>query len=178
MSLRTFVCLPAVVLLLAFIGGCAHPTSVEPTPADATLTRAAVNLEKPPADRARLLLFNGGKYNDTGYVARAWAVRIKINGVIIGGVNPNEAMILEVRPGPYTIQWEELGGRPLAATIVPATFTLTGGELVPLQMDFDRWDYKVNRKFNPGQLVPGSPERLNPDIEIVRPTSCPTAICL
>jgi hypothetical protein len=177
MCMRTLVRLPAIALLLAFVGGC-EPAPLVQSPADPALARAAVNLEKPPADRARLLIFNGGKYNSSGYVPRTWPIRIKMDGVIIGGIKPNEAMIVEVRPGQYTVQWEELKGRPLAATIVPMTLTLQGAELVPLQTTFDSWDYKMTRGFNPGQLAPGSPQRVNPDIEIMRPTSCPPTVCL
>jgi hypothetical protein len=173
----TLVRLPVVALLLAFAGGC-EAAPIERVPADPALTRAAVALEKPPADRARVILFNGGKYDSTGYVARAWPVRVRMNGLLIGGIGSNSAMVLEVRPGQYTFAWEELSGRPLAATIVPTTLTLTGGEVAPLQMDFENWDYKVNRRFNPGQLTAGSPQRLNPDIEIMRPTSCPPTLCL
>jgi hypothetical protein len=180
MTMRRYVLLPAIALLLATAGGCmvSTPPNASVAPATTALTKAAIELQKPPTDRVYFLLFNGGKYDNTGYVARSWAVRVKMNGVFLGVIERNEAMIVEVRPGQYRFEWEEPQGRPLLGTFPTTTIDANGGELIPLQMDSEGWIYKVNRRFNPGQLGSGTPQRLNPDIEIMRPTSCPPALCL
>lgn len=165
------------------ISGCSDPfRSLPSSPASPLTTKAALNLEKPPADRARLLVFNGGRIDGSGaYRPRNYSIRLSVNEVRIGSMNPGEAMVFDVAPGQYTLAWEPLDGKALLQKIAPATQTLRGGELLPLQTDVDGYTLKIGQGYAPTQIVtdPQSGlQRINPDIEIVQPATCPPAICL
>lgn len=163
------------------VSGCSDPSrSAPPSPASPAATKAALNLEKPPADRARLIVFNGGRI-DGAYRPRNYSIRLSVNGVRIGTMNPNEAMVFDVAPGQYSFDWESLNGKALLEKGAPGTYTLKAGELLPLQTDFDNYVLKINQGYGPKQLVTDQPsgrQQINPDIEIVQPSTCPPAICL
>lgn len=180
--------LPAGLALVALggclaISGCSDPfRSLPSSPASPMATKAALNLEKPPADRARLIVFNGGRIDGSGaYRPRNYSIRLSVNEVRIGSMNPGEAMVFDVTPGQYSLAWEPLDGKALLQTVAPATQTLTGGELLPLQTDVDGYTLKIGQGYAPTQIVTDSQsgrQRINPDIEIVQPSTCPPAICL
>lgn len=145
-------------------------------------TKAALNLEKPPADRARLIVFNGGRIDGSGaYRPRNYSIRLSVNEVRIGSMNPGEAMVFDVAPGQYTFGWEPLDGKALLQKVAPVTQTLMAGELLPLQTDVDGYTLKISQGYSPKQIVTDSQsgrQQINPDIEIVQPSTCPPAICL
>lgn len=175
--------LVAAVAGCLVMSGCSDPFRGLPSsPASPVATKAALNLEKPPADRARLIVFNGGRIDGDGiYRPRNYTIRLSVNEVRIGSMNPGEAMIFDVAPGQYTFAWEPIDGKALLQKVAPATQTLTAGELLPLQTDVDGYTLKINQGYAPKQIVTNtqsSRQQINPDIEIVQPSTCPPAICL
>ncbi len=60
------------------------------------------------------------------------------------------------------------------------TYTLEAEGLLPLQTDIEGYNLKIRRGFGPGQLITNESGRqqLQPNIEIVRPSNCPSTICL
>jgi hypothetical protein len=174
--------LAAIASCLA-IAGCSDPfRSLPSSPASPAATKAALNLEKPPADRARLIVFNGGRMDGDGvYRPRNYSIRLSVNEIRIGSMNPNDAMVFDVAPGQYTFAWEPIDGKALLQKIAPETHTLKAGELLPLQTDVDGYTLKINQGYGPKQIVTNdqsSRQQINPDIEIVQPSSCPPTICL
>ncbi|WP_444773183.1 hypothetical protein [Reyranella sp.] len=163
--------------------GCSDPfRSLPSSPASPAATKAALNLEKPPADRARLIVFNGGRIDGDGnYRPRNYSIRLSVNEVRIGSMNPGQAMIFDVAPGQYSFAWEPIDGKALLQKIAPATQTLAAGELLPLQTDVDGYALKINQGYERKQIVTNAQtgrQQINPDIEIAQPTTCPPAICL
>ena len=171
---RAAVCSLSVLL----VASCDHPTSVKPTLASPAVTQAAIGLQPPAAGRARFLVFNSGRI-DGEYRPRVWGIRLFLNGAPIGGLNPNEAMAIDVTPGRYTLHWTELGGKALMHKLEPGTFDVRSGELLVLQTDFDNWVLKMGRGFRPGQTTTvAGREQVDPNIEIMRPSNCPPTVCL
>jgi hypothetical protein len=149
-------------------------------PASPAATQAALKLENPPAGRARFIVFNGARV-DGEYRPRAYAIKLFLNGAQIGEMNRREAMVFDVAPGQYALHWTSLHGKALAERLEPGTFVVKSGELLVLQADFDDWVLKMNKGFGRGQTTRDAStgrEQIDPDVELVRPTSCPPTVCL
>ncbi len=84
------------------ISGCSDPfRSLPSSPASPLTTKAALNLEKPPADRARLLVFNGGRIDGSGaYRPRNYSIRLSVNEVRIGSMKSGRGDGLRCGAGP------------------------------------------------------------------------------
>ena len=58
-------------------------------------------------------------------------------------------------------------------------FQKGSGELLVLQTDFDNWVLKMGRGFRPGQTTTvAGREQVDPNVEIMRPSNCPSTVCL
>ncbi len=121
--LRSVHALLMVVGALLLSSSCSDDLfrRVPPSLASAALTKAAINLEKPASGRSRVIVFNGGTIEGSGYRPRAYSVEVYVDNFVIGALNPREAMVFDVAPGQYTFQWLSLGGKGLLSKIVPDT---------------------------------------------------------
>jgi hypothetical protein len=104
--MRAVMLIAAASALTALLAGCFGPP---PVLASSEVTQAAVALEKPPANRARVFVFTGRGPLFTGgsvpQVSHHLAADIYVNDVKIGTVNPGEAMVFDVAPGRYSFSW-------------------------------------------------------------------------
>jgi|SRR4029450_13786418 hypothetical protein len=174
---RTAGAFLAVLLLTA---ACSERASVVPVFASPALTKSALNLENPPSNRARVIVFNGGNTAAAEYQPRAWAVSIFVNGTKIGNLDPRQAMVFDVAPGQYSFHWTEISGKALLHKIEPLTVTLQAGAVTPLQADSaGAMTLTIKQGFGPYQLTnQGGRQQIQPNIEIVRPQFCPPTLCL
>jgi hypothetical protein len=174
---------PAVGVLLGaslLVASCDQRANVIPIFASPALTKSVLNLENPPSNRARVILFNGGNTAAADYKPRTWAVSIFINDTKIGSLDPKQAMVFDVAPGQYSFHWTEIAGKALLHKIEPLTVTLQAGAVTPLQADSaGAMTLTINQGFGPYQLTnQGGRQQIQPNIEIVRPQFCPHTLCL
>lgn len=181
-AIKRSLAAPAAGPLLVFsllVASCGEPARVTPVFADAGLTKSVLNLETPAANRARVVVFNGGNTSAADYKPRSYPVSIFVDGTKIGSLDPSQAMAFDITPGQHSFYWEELRGRALLHKVEPLTVTLNGGTLTPLQADNEGMTLKIKQGFGPYQLAnQGGRQQIQPNIEIVRPSSCPATICL
>ncbi len=180
-SVRSFATPTAGILLVAslLVASCSQPANVVPVFASPALTKSVLNLENPPSNRARVIVFNGGNTAAADYKPRGWAVSIFVNDTKIGSLDPKQAMVFDVAPGQYSFHWTEIAGKAWLHKIEPLTVTLSAGAVTPLQADSEGMTLKINQGFGPYQLANQAGRRqIQPNIEIVRPQSCPPTLCL
>lgn len=179
------------------IAACGPPAkSVQPVPADATLTAAATALQPPPADRARVIIFSGDNWRYAGaagaYIGPHYkAGDIYVNDTKIGTLNGLEAMVFDLAPGQYSFRWIEYKQGPESLKrSEPSIRNLNGGGLLLLSTWYDS-DLIVDKRY---QMKPISRDIRNyqtsskdsggkrlgiaPDIMVVRPSECPPSLCL
>ncbi len=158
------------------------------------MTIAAVSFAKPPADRARVIIFSGDAWRYTGsssYIGPHYrAADIYVNDTKIGTLNGLEAMVFDVAPGQYSFRWVEYKqGAEALKTATPSLHNLNGGGLLILNTYYDSGLMVSNRyemRPGPGNYGAmtsergggGRPLRIAPDYMVVRPVSCPPSICL
>ena len=103
---RTLLLIVSALACTALLAGCFGP---QPVLASTEVTQAAMTLEPPPADRARVFVFTGrGPIFSGGTKLQRYhslAADIYVNNVKIGTVNPKEAMVFDVAPGRYSFSW-------------------------------------------------------------------------
>lgn len=174
-------CAIFAVAIALLVGGCIDYSQAPKTvPASPAATQAALKLEDPPAGRARFIVFNGARV-DGEYRPSAYPIRLFLNGARIGEMNRREAMVFDVAPGQYAVHWTSLYGKGLAERVEPGTYVARSGELLVLQADYDDWVLKMNKGFGRGQTTRDAAtgrEQIDPDVEIVRPSTCPSTVCL
>ncbi len=107
----------AAALLTAgvfLLSACGPPAkSVQPVAADASLSKAATDLQRPPSDRARVIIISGQTlrsiatvYSSSTYVtSHNMAGNIYVNDTKVGVLNGKEAMVFDVAPGTYSFGW-------------------------------------------------------------------------
>jgi hypothetical protein len=173
---RAGILLGAALLLAS----CNEHANVIPIAAGPALTKSVLNLENPPSNRARVIVFNGGNTAAADYKPRTWAVVIFVNDTKIGSLDPKQAMVFDVAPGQYTFHWTETAGKALLHKIEPLTVALQGGAITPLQADSTgAMTLTIKQGFGPYQLTDqGGRRRIQPNTEIVRPQFCPHTLCL
>lgn len=194
-SAANLVLAAALVLLSA----CGPPAkSVQPVTADAGLMQAAIALQKPPSDRARVIIISGQTqrniatmYSSSTYIVpHDMAGNIYVNDTKIGTLNGREAMVFDVEPGAYSFRWVPFKEGPeYLNRAEPSVHNLNGGGLLVLAnwydggLIFDR-RYLMHRvstdvRDQGGSSKNGDTGRLmiTPGTLIVRPSSCPSTIC-
>lgn len=181
-SVRWFATATAGVLLGAslLVASCDQHANVVPISASPALTKSVLNLESPPSNRARVIIFNGGNTAAADYKPRTWAVSIFVNDTKIGGLDPKQAMVFDVAPGQYSFHWTEIAGKALLHKIEPLTVTLPAGAVTPLQADSaGAMTLTIKQGFGPYQLTnQGGRRQIQPNTEIVLPQFCPHTLCL
>ena len=180
--IKGFATATAGVLLGAslLVASCDRHANVVPIFASPALTKSVLNLENPPSNRARVIIFNGGNTAAADYKPRTWAVSIFVNDTKIGGLDPKQAMVFDVTPGQYTFHWTEIAGKALMHKIEPLTVTLQAGAITPLQADSaGAMTLTIKQGFGPSQLTnQGGRRQIQPNTEIVLPQFCPHTLCL
>ncbi len=174
---------------MAAVSGCALLSAcggdpyqrVSGIPASPALAKATLELAKPTAGRARVIAFAGGSTNSSGYRPSGMSVALFVNDIQIGVINPNEAMVFDVAPGNYSFSWRFLVPLGLFNKVEVAAVTFQDGSVVPLQADMNGHSLVIKEGFAPPQLVRdgnAGKRRIQPDIEITRPATCPPSLCL
>ena len=181
-SIRLFATATAGVLLGAslLVAACDQRPNVVPISASPTLRKSVLNLENPPSNRVRVIVFNGGNTAAADYKPRTWAVTLFVNDTKIGTLDPKQAMVFDVAPGQYTFHWTEIAGKALMHKIEPLTVTLQGGAVTPLQADSaGAMTLTIHQGFGPYLLTSqGGRRQIQPNTEIVVPQFCPHTLCL
>lgn len=162
------------------VAACDQRPNVIPISASPGLTKSVLNLEPPPSDRARVIIFNGGNTALADYKPRTWAVVIFVNDTKIGSLDPKQAMVFDVAPGQYSFHWTEVAGKALMHKIEPLAVALQAGAITPLQADSaGAMTLTVRQGFGPNQLTnQGGRRQIQPNTEIVLPQFCPHTLCL
>jgi hypothetical protein len=183
--------------LVALVSACGPPAkSVPPMQVDGALLQAARALQVPPPDRARVIIMSGStmKYVATGssYLGPHYIPgEILVNGTKIGTLNGLEAMVFDVRPGQYTLQWtayRKSGAVDLKYSI-PLLRNLTGGSLALLATAIgaesgalvSMMRYSLGPPSTADGLTTDRGDRtfgIAADYMVVRPQDCPPTICL
>ncbi|MDP1841037.1 MAG: hypothetical protein Q8N31_02635 [Reyranella sp.] len=177
---RLSVLIAITMSLIAALTGCLGPP---PVLASSEVTRAAINLEEPPADRARVFaftgrgpLFSGGGKATTSHILPA---DIYVNNVKIGTVNPKEAMVFDVAPGRYSFSWMIYNQRVgWGEEMRPGIFELPGGVIVGISAEYVGGTYFISEGVMTSLFDKSGQKRLSPDVKIVRAVHCPPTICI
>jgi hypothetical protein len=185
----------AVAALFA-LSACGPPgKSVEPVAADAASTRSARYFEPPSPDRARVVVVSGQTLRSTGLGGSYIALHdqpgdIYVNDTKIGTLNPREAMVFELAPGAYTFRWTAFqSGADGLKRSRPSVHNLNGGGVLALSTWYDSGLF-VDQRYeiqtvsrdprnlnNPPKDPANSRVALKEGFMIVRPSSCPPALC-
>jgi hypothetical protein len=174
-------CLRVVAFLGVVVGLTACDTPVPATVhPDAGYTETAMSLKPPPADRARVYVFNG-VFRDVRRpqvpVLHPYVAAILVNGVRIGTLQPTQVMVFDVPPGTYSFTWRMYDRGPaLLEETVPSVHTVAGGTLVMMENDVLSGKYTMSSLREGVYVTPQ--KRVSPDFEVVRPQTCPPTICL
>lgn len=194
-KLRAGVALGVVSFLVAACGPPAK--SVQPIAADPTTARSATSLQRPPADRARVIVMSGETFRYTGrgssYIApHDMPGDIYVNDTKVGTLNHSEAMVFDLAPGAYSFSW--IAFKESADTMKqrsePSRHNLNGGGLLVLMTWYDS-GLIVEKRFQLQRAsldardhqrssadAAGKHIEISPNIMIVRPSSCPPTMCL
>jgi hypothetical protein len=177
-----FVATRAIVgmLLGGFLGACA-PKPV-PVPASPDFAQAALAMERPGPDKARIYVFTGRSYVGNQFFttrrAHGMPADIFVDDTKIGTVSPREALVFDVRPGKYSFSWMIYNQkRGFLETMKPAEVNATGGETLLLSAELEGFSFE----FSTGvltSLVDADRKRLLSDVKVTRPASCPSSICI
>src|SRR4051794_10165562 len=103
-------------ILIALAAVCLATTGCQPRPAPVLASAddesAVRTIKPPPSDRARLYIFVGRRLSGTvlgpPYVRHRTSGDIFIDGVKIGSVNPDEALVVDIIPGKHALHWDYL----------------------------------------------------------------------
>jgi hypothetical protein len=176
---RTLLLIVSALACTALLAGCFGP---QPVLASTEVTQAAMTLEPPPADRARVFVFTGrGPIFSGGTKLQRYhslPADIYVNNVKIGTVNPKEAMVFDVAPGRYSFSWmiynQKVGW---GEEMRPEAFELSGGTNFGILAEYaGSTTYFVTGAVL--KSLPGVQGRLAPDIKVVRAVHCPPTICI
>lgn len=170
----------AGLLLTTVLPGCSG--GPPPVLASPEVTQAAVNLEKPPMDRARVFVFTGRApmrgFLSGPMVDHSLPADIYVDNIKIGTVKPKEAMVFDVAPGRYTFTWMIYNQKAgLGEEMKPSVFELRGGTVAGLSADVAAFTFSVNQGVMTF-LFDKDGQRLAPDVKVVRPVHCPPTICI
>ena len=188
----------ALIVLSSLLSACGPPAkSVQPIEADPTMARSATSLQRPPPDRARVIVLSGETFRYTGrgssYIApHDMPGDIYVNDTKVGTLNHSEAMVLDLVPGAYSFSW--ITFKESVATMKkrsePSRHNLNAGSLLLLMTWYDsglivekRFEMhraSLDARDHQRSSADATDKRLaiSPDIMIVRPSSCPTTMCL
>lgn len=177
---RLSVLIAITLAMITALTGCLGPP---PVLASSEVTQAAINLEPPPADRARVFaftgrgpLFSGGSKATTSHILPA---DIYVNNVKIGTVNPKEAMVFDVTPGRYSFSWMIYNQRVgWGEEMRPGVFELPGGAIVGISAEYVGGTYFISEGVMTSLFDKSGQKRLSSDIKIVRAVHCPPTICI
>jgi hypothetical protein len=176
----------AILMVLAALclatTGC-QPRSA-PVLASADDESAVRTIKPPPSDRARLYFFIGrrpsGSLLGPAYVRHRTSGDIYIDGVKIGSVNPDDALVVDVIPGKHALNWEYLNQT--------GAFLMKSERYEPDFQGATAYVLFANIEAFRLEIAPGtiatkdSPGPANntipPVFKIARPASCPPTICL
>jgi hypothetical protein len=170
----------AALAMTVLLAGCWGPP---PVLASSEVTQAAINLETPPADRARVFVFTGrGPIFGSGSVPQVShniAADIYVNDVKIGTVNPKEAMVFDVAPGRYSFSWLPYNRKAgWGEETKQGVVELPGGVIIGISAERVRNTYFVSEGVMGSLFDKSDQKRLSPDIKVVRAVHCPPTICL
>ncbi len=173
--------LPLIFTVLACTALLACYSGPPPVLASAEVTQAAMTLQAPPADRARVFVLTGRGPIFTGGTKlqryHGLPADIYVNNVKIGTVNSKEAMVFDVAPGQYSFSWmiynQKVGW---GEEMRPSVVDVAGGTLVGLSADYaGSTTYFMTSAVLDNSSGQG---RLAPDMKVVRAAHCPPTICI
>lgn len=127
-----------VLLLGLVLALAACVTSAENFTASPEL-EAAVRSKEPVADKARVHFFLGlvdSPFMIFGPLSNKQPADLIANGLVVGGVNAEQVLVLDLDPGEYKFAWGERteDGHGMVSNDIPVT--LHEGELVYLRADW------------------------------------------
>jgi hypothetical protein len=173
--------LTAVVFLIASMAGCstpAHVLKVE-TEKDPSITSFVA---KP--DFGRVYFTNGniiGFNIFNHHPVHRHSSDISINSVLIGSMNFNDVMVLDILPGDYKISWNVRSTDLILKQTQPSTFNFSigSGEIKILKGDFDNGAGNLlGTLYNPPKTsVTESERKFFEGKNFVTPQTCPSTIC-
>lgn len=165
-----------VLVALSGLAACDPPRPVA-VHASRAYADAALALATPPADRARIFVFNGMSQENGRWVPRSTPSDIYVGDIKIGALERMQVMIFDVVPGQYAFSWKSYGrSYALLEKPVPSIHTLAGGTNLMLQSDLSSMRYLMSPLH--GSFYLTSNRRVSPDFEVVRPSTCPPTVCL
>jgi hypothetical protein len=177
---RAVTLIGAALAVTILLSGCLE--GPPPVLASPEITQAAVNLEKPPVDRARVFVFTGRApmraYMTGPMVEHSLPADIYVNNIKIGTVKPKEVMVFDVAPRRYTFTWMIYNQKAgLGEEMKPGVFDLQGGTITFLSAELAAFVFSVNQGAMT-VLLDKDQKRLAPDVKVVRAVHCPPTICI
>lgn len=172
----------AAALLCLGATGC-QPRAV-PVLASTEFDSSARTITIPPPDRARLYIVSGkmpsGSLLGPAYRLHDISGDIYADGVKIGSLNPKEIMIVDMTPGKHVLYWHYLNqkGGPLLKSD-RLELDLRGGTAQMLSTDIGWFNLTLDKGTLISTETPGPANNTIPEMfTLVKPGSCPPAICL
>ena len=173
--------LVVAVSVITSLFGCstpAHVLKVEPEK-DPTITSF---VSKP--DLGRVYFTNGniiGFNIFNHHPVHRHSSDISINSVLIGSMNFNDVMVLDILPGDYKISWNVRSTDLILKQTQPTTFnfSIIAGEIKILKGDFDNGAGNLlGTLYNPPKTsVTESERKFFEGKNFVMPQTCPSNIC-
>lgn len=137
------------------------------------------------SDRAKVYFVNGKQLPSMWNMKHQYPSDVYVNEVLVGSMNKENVLVLELKPGTYNFHWNVRSTDPIDKKAEPQRFTIN---LIPGQILVLRGDYDLGAAGTFGLLGSfiSAPKTSiagvsNSEIEgkvVVVPQSCPASLCL
>ena len=182
LNFKTRICNLVFVILMGILAvGCSTPAHV-----------LKIDKEKDPTinnfiakpDLGRVYFTNGNiiSFNIFNlHPVHRHSSDISVNSALIGSMNFNDVMVLDMLPGKYKISWNVRSTDLILKQTQPTTFefSITAGEVKVLKGDFDNGAGNlIGTLYSPPKTsVSESERKFFEGKNFVNPQTCPSTIC-
>lgn len=165
-----------------FISGCTTPAVVKL--ADNSMSIEAKKFES-ESDRAKIYFVNGKVLPNLFQVSHQLPMNIVVNDILVGSMNPENVMVMAVKPGEYRFSWNPRSTDLIVKNTESIEFLarVDAGEVVVLYSDYDQGSAALFGLLGSMISPPKATLRRGNSSEVgeksvVTPQICPKFICL
>lgn len=179
LALVRLTCVSSLFLITA----CTTPAVVRQ--ADPGVASAAKSFRGDP-DRAKIYFVNGKIVGNIFGMAHRYPKDIFVNGRLIGSMNPENVMVIDLTPGEYRFAWNVRSTDIIdkKTESQDALVRVGAGDVVVMVSEYDMGGAAMfgllGSLMSPpkAQFRRGTPADVAADKTVVAPQSCPQDICL
>lgn len=124
-----------ILFLCGILSGCTTQAIVSKPDVDTTKRAASFEVGR---DRSKVYFINGKMVGNLFNMKHKYPSDFIINGKIIGSMNKDDVMVMELRPGNYELSWNVRSTDLINKKSVPQLININikGGEIIILQGDY------------------------------------------